>query len=114
MKDIYVANVGRSVRLRCPVSGTDGPKINRTLVAWFKGRSVIHNTDPRWIRFLLKDKKHLKIVNVHKEDAGTYTCKAMNGHGSTELNIVLRVKGTSFLCNLYSALLHPKYNQVYY
>ena len=91
---MYVAFLGNSVKLKCPVTGTDGPLHNKTLVAWFKGGKVIQNTNTNWSRFLIKKDKHLKIVNVKKDDAGTYECKAMNQYGRTNLTIELKVERT--------------------
>lgn len=91
-KTKYTAFLGDSVKLRCPVSGTDGPRDNRTLVVWFKNDRVIQNTHSDWSRFLKKNEKHLKIVNVQGQDAGNYTCKAANFFGKTQLVVELKVK----------------------
>lgn len=88
--------MGNSVKLKCPVSGTNGPEHNRTLVAWFKDGNVIQNTHGDRLRFLRVNEKHLKIVSVKEQDAGIYKCTAMNQYGMTELIIELKVKRT---CN---------------
>lgn len=93
MTEKYTVSLGQSVKLYCPVSGTDDPASNRTLVVWSYGGHFIVNTLRKWTRFKeKKNGKYLKIVRVKKEDAGLYTCRAYNEHGYIKMNITLTIK----------------------
>ncbi|KAL7863446.1 hypothetical protein SRHO_G00124300 [Serrasalmus rhombeus] len=84
VEERQTAQLGRTVRLPCPVEGDPPP-----LWHWMKdGRTV----SPGWSRFrVLRGTHSLKIKEVEAEDAGVYVCRAINGFGSVTLNFTLSV-----------------------
>lgn len=84
VEEKQTAQLGRNVRLQCPVKGNPSP-----LLLWIKdGRNV----NAGWSRYRVLP-HGLKIKNVEAKDAGVYVCQAANGFGSVSLNFTLTVMG---------------------
>ncbi|KAF4094133.1 hypothetical protein AMELA_G00009660, partial [Ameiurus melas] len=82
VEEKQIAQVGRNIRLPCPVEGNPPP-----LLLWTKdGRNV----NAGWSRYRVLP-HGLKIKNVEAKDAGVYLCQAANGFGSVSLNFTLAV-----------------------
>ncbi|XP_027019402.2 fibroblast growth factor receptor-like 1b [Tachysurus fulvidraco] len=82
VEEKQTAQLGRNVRLQCPVKGNPSP-----LLLWIKdGRNV----NAGWTRYRVLP-HGLKIKNVEAKDAGVYVCQAANGFGSVSLNFTLTV-----------------------
>ncbi|KAK3564691.1 hypothetical protein QTP86_024806 [Hemibagrus guttatus] len=82
VEEKQTAQLGRNVRLPCPVEGNPPP-----LLLWTKdGRNV----NAGWSRYRVLH-HGLKIKNVEAKDAGVYVCQAANGFGSVSLNFTLTV-----------------------
>ena len=92
VKKQYTVKEGKTVKLRCKVSGIMDSVANRTLTAWQKlpERFVITNNLER---FRMKLGRYLRITNVTLSDSGTYACIAKNSHGTISHNINLIVRG---------------------
>ncbi|KAF7706950.1 hypothetical protein HF521_018168 [Silurus meridionalis] len=82
VEEMQIAQLGRNIRLPCPVEGNPPP-----LLVWTKdGRHV----NAGWSRYRVLT-HGLKIKNVEAKDAGVYVCQAANGFGSVSLNFTLTV-----------------------
>lgn len=88
VEERQTANLGRTIRLPCPVEGDPAP-----LVLWVKDGRNVH---PGWSRYKVL-KQSLKIKEVELEDAGVYICRVTNGFGSLALNFTLIVIGKDCL-----------------
>ncbi|KAI1722962.1 immunoglobulin i-set domain-containing protein [Ditylenchus destructor] len=78
-------NVGRTVTLVCPVSGSPEPS-----VSWLKDG---HNFDPSLeekVR-LMSGGRQLQIANAQTADSGRFTCLATNQVGAADLDFFLTV-----------------------
>lgn len=86
-----VVGVGRTVSLRCEVTGNPPPA-----VFWNKETSQILMF-PRQDhgRFSVTDEGTLIIEPVRKEDAGDYVCQALSVAGSAYAKAKIEVKGQS-------------------
>uniref|UniRef100_A0A7N4V5R7 Contactin 6 n=1 Tax=Sarcophilus harrisii TaxID=9305 RepID=A0A7N4V5R7_SARHA len=83
MQKISVVQVGGDVVIECK------PKASpRAMISWAKGSEMIRQSK----RFFILEDGSLKIYNVTKLDAGTYTCIAMNQFGiaKTSGNLVIK------------------------
>jgi len=60
------------------------------MITWMRNGDTIR--DYEWDR-LKPRQKHLRIEHVAISDTGIYTCKGINGFGSTEVRIKLIVIG---------------------
>ena len=81
-----VGHIGDKIKLACPISGNPAP-----MFEWSKDGIPI---DFRWERHFVSDRLHgkfLKIKHLNEDDTGIYTCKGINGFGSSEVRINLLV-----------------------
>lgn len=112
---------GGEERLECHITGIPTP-----IVEWHYNGELINNTNQRISSGIESDSSsgqapedidtsfsstiihYLHIRNVQTEDAGRYTCKAVNRAGETRQNIQLYILGLfSDLDILKSVLVHP-------
>jgi len=76
--------LGVTLTMTCPVEA-DPPAIT----TWFKDGEDIHQG---WERFLVKSHHGiLRVLDVEREDAGVYQCRATNGFGTVEYQLILHV-----------------------
>ena len=86
-KKIVEVSTGTDVKFTCQIS-TDGQK-PKPRFYWLKNnQSVSTETQPRMI---ITPYKYLTIIRVRKEDAGFYTCVAVNGCGENPYTVQLVV-----------------------
>jgi len=81
----YSVAEGSSVRLDCVVDGDPKPQIT-----WSKNGERISATDPH---YLMNSSGSLEVLSADENDAGTYTCAAVNVAGLREKRISLLVHG---------------------
>ena len=91
IKSEYTIGEGRTVKLRCKVSGTNEPLVNRTLTAWKKLPNIV--ITKKFSRFKMRIGRYLKITKVKVADQGTYLCIAYNPYGKIRREIKLVVQG---------------------
>ncbi|KAL8175064.1 UNVERIFIED_CONTAM: Protein sidekick-1 [Gekko kuhli] len=77
---------GMTAVLRCEVSGAPKPAI-----AWKRGRQTLASGSVRIPRFILLESGGLQITPVFLQDAGNYTCCAVNSEGDLNASAVLTV-----------------------
>ena len=61
---------------------------------WFKNGNAVSSGSVRITND--EDLSILKVDSVNSGDAGNYTCKASNSHGSDTYNIAIHIKSTLF------------------
>lgn len=95
IKSEYTIGEGRTVKLRCKVSGTNEPLVNRTLTAWKKLPNIV--ITKKFSRFKMRIGRYLKITKVKVADQGTYLCIAYNPYGKIkrEIKLVVQASNTS-------------------
>ena len=69
---------------------------------WFKNGQSIKSNHKYQIDYS-KKYSTLNIEKMSREDAGNYTCKVKNAHGSDSLNVQLNVKGKFCFLRPYSS-----------
>ncbi|XP_053132295.1 protein sidekick-1 isoform X6 [Hemicordylus capensis] len=77
---------GMTAVLRCSVSGAPKPAI-----AWKKGSQVLASGSIQIPRFILLESGGLQITPVSLQDAGNYTCCAVNSEGALNASAALTV-----------------------
>ncbi|XP_015282694.1 PREDICTED: protein sidekick-1 [Gekko japonicus] len=77
---------GMTAVLRCEVSGAPKPAI-----AWKRGRQTLASGSVRIPRFILLESGGLQITPVFLQDAGNYTCCAVNSEGDLNASAALTV-----------------------
>ncbi|XP_032249983.1 protein sidekick-1 [Phoca vitulina] len=84
---------GMMAVLRCEVSGAPKPAIT-----WRRGKHILASGSVQIPRFMLLESGGLQIAPVFIQDAGNYTCYAVNTEGSLNASAVLTVwNGTSIV-----------------
>lgn len=78
---------GKTVLLPCLAEGDPAP-----IVEWFKDSVLVQ---PTWTRFR-QTHRGLRIKAVDPEDSGRYICRAVNGFGTAQLSLILRVTDDMF------------------
>ena len=90
--------LGRSVNLTCVVYGFPRPK-----VSWEKNGKKINHTGERYGIYWnktggeLKWHSKLEIMNLERNDNGSYSCLLENEAGTDQTSFSLVVLGTTFL-----------------
>ncbi|XP_054428409.1 protein sidekick-1 [Pteronotus mesoamericanus] len=77
---------GTTATLRCGVSGAPKPAIT-----WRRGSHTLASGSVRIPRFLLLESGGLRIAPVFAQDAGNYTCSAVNTEGALSASATLTV-----------------------
>ncbi|KAM8798404.1 protein sidekick-1 [Eudromia elegans] len=77
---------GMTAVLTCEVSGAPKPAI-----AWKKGNQILASGSVQIPRFILLESGGLQITPVFLEDAGNYTCYAVNAEGALDAFVMLTV-----------------------
>ncbi|KAM6157369.1 LOW QUALITY PROTEIN: protein sidekick-1 [Erethizon dorsatum] len=77
---------GMTAVLQCEVSGAPKPAIT-----WKRGNHILASGSVRIPRFMLLESGGLQITPVFIQDAGNYTCYALNTEGSLNATAVLTV-----------------------
>ncbi|XP_039216202.1 protein sidekick-1 isoform X2 [Crotalus tigris] len=83
---------GMSAMLRCEVSGAPKPAI-----AWKRGNQILASGSIQLPRFRLLGSGGLQINPVFLEDAGVYTCCAVNSEGALNASASLTVWNRTFI-----------------
>lgn len=86
-KSRQVVDVNTTKKLLCPVEA-DPPALNQ----WYKDGSDVNEI---WDKFKILSDGSLRISDITMEDAGRYTCKAVNGFGHMDVEYTLIVKDES-------------------
>lgn len=73
---------GKTIKLECPVFSQP-----QAFISWQKDGS---NINQGWMNYRVAG-NNLRIRNVTREDEGCFTCLAVNGFGSAEVRIQLKV-----------------------
>ncbi|XP_064466077.1 fibroblast growth factor receptor-like 1 isoform X3 [Ornithodoros turicata] len=85
---VIVIREGETAQLQCPVDHS----FERNYFDWYKDSEPL-NTD--YGRLSISDSTgSLRITEASVQDSGHYTCKAINGFGSVDVNVTLIVRGT--------------------
>lgn len=84
----------KTVLLNCPVDGVPTPSI-----LWLKDRVPLLDFPYRDLRVLNEDTT-LEVSNAQVDDAGNYTCRALNQAGTDEVVIELDVFGEWIIVNV--------------
>ena len=85
---------GHNIFITCPVRGVVRPSIS-----WKKGNKKIQS-GPR----ISIEGEQLLLVNVDKDDSGTYYCFAKTAHGTSNSRTHLEVIGKVFALNRYCCI----------
>ncbi|XP_077930382.1 protein sidekick-1 isoform X3 [Halichoerus grypus] len=85
---------GMMAVLRCEVSGAPKPAIT-----WRRGKHILASGSVRIPRFMLLESGGLQIAPVFIQDAGNYTCYAVNTEGSLNASAVLTVWNRTSIVN---------------
>ncbi|KAM6424584.1 protein sidekick-1 isoform 6-T6 [Liasis olivaceus] len=83
---------GMSAILRCDVSGAPKPAI-----AWKRGNQILASGSIQLPRFRLLESGGLHITPVFLQDAGVYTCCAVNSEGALNASAALTVWNRTFI-----------------
>ncbi|KAH0631997.1 hypothetical protein JD844_019978 [Phrynosoma platyrhinos] len=83
---------GMTAVLRCDVSGAPKPAI-----AWRRGNQILASGSVQIPRFLLLESGGLRITPVFLQDAGNYTCCAVNSEGILNASAALTVWNRTFI-----------------
>ncbi|XP_042293990.1 protein sidekick-1 isoform X4 [Sceloporus undulatus] len=83
---------GMTAVLRCDVSGAPKPAI-----AWRRGNQILASGSVQIPRFLLLESGGLRITPVFIQDAGNYTCCAVNSEGILNASAALTVWNRTFI-----------------
>ncbi|XP_061455411.1 protein sidekick-1 isoform X4 [Rhineura floridana] len=83
---------GMTAVLRCEVSGAPKPAI-----AWKRGNQMLASGSIQIPRFLLLESGGLQITPVFAQDAGNYTCCAVNSEGFLNASAALTVWNRTFI-----------------
>lgn len=84
-KSRQVVDVNTTKKLLCPVVA-DPAALNQ----WYKDGNDVNEI---WDKFKILNDGSLRISDISMEDAGRYTCKAVNGFGHIKVEYTLIVKG---------------------
>ncbi|XP_020658047.3 protein sidekick-1 isoform X2 [Pogona vitticeps] len=87
-----VVTEGMSAVLRCDVLGAPKPAI-----AWKKGDQILASGSVQIPRFFLLESGGLQITPVFLQDAGNYTCCAVNAEGTLNASAALTVWNRTFI-----------------
>ena len=80
----HIFQKGDDMKILCPIQGNPAP-----LIEWEKGGEKI---DYSWIRLRVV-KRWLKVKGALVGDTGQYTCKGVNGFGTTQVKVKIIVLG---------------------
>ncbi|KAJ7305928.1 hypothetical protein JRQ81_010294, partial [Phrynocephalus forsythii] len=83
---------GMTAILRCDVLGAPKPAIT-----WKKGNQILASGSVQIPRFLLLESGGLQITPVFLQDAGNYTCCAVNAEGALNASAALTVWNRTFI-----------------
>uniref|UniRef100_A0A8D0G947 Sidekick cell adhesion molecule 1 n=1 Tax=Sphenodon punctatus TaxID=8508 RepID=A0A8D0G947_SPHPU len=83
---------GMTAVLTCEVSGAPKPAI-----IWKKGNQILASGSVRISRFILLESGGLQITPVFLQDAGNYTCYAVNSEGALNALAMLTVWNRTFI-----------------
>ncbi|KAK2533703.1 hypothetical protein Q9233_004917 [Columba guinea] len=83
---------GMTAVLTCEVSGAPKPAIS-----WKKGNQILASGSVQIPRFILLESGGLQITPVFLQDAGNYTCCAVNSEGALNAFVMLTVWNRTFI-----------------
>ncbi|XP_074056656.1 protein sidekick-1 isoform X4 [Macrotis lagotis] len=83
---------GMTAVLTCEVSGAPKPAIT-----WRRGKQILASGSVQIPRFILLESGGLQITPVFLQDAGNYTCYAVNSEGSLNASAMLTVWNRTFI-----------------
>ncbi|XP_068027322.1 protein sidekick-1-like, partial [Melanerpes formicivorus] len=83
---------GMTAVLTCEVSGAPKPAIT-----WKKGNQILASGSVQMPRFILLESGGLQITPVFLQDAGNYTCCAVNSEGALNAFVMLTVWNRTFI-----------------
>uniref|UniRef100_A0A663F5Z6 Sidekick cell adhesion molecule 1 n=1 Tax=Aquila chrysaetos chrysaetos TaxID=223781 RepID=A0A663F5Z6_AQUCH len=83
---------GMTAVLTCEVSGAPKPAIS-----WKKGKQILASGSVQIPRFILLESGGLQITPVFLQDAGNYTCCAVNSEGALNAFVMLTVWNRTFI-----------------
>lgn len=83
---------GMTAMLTCEVSGAPKPAIS-----WKKGNQILASGSVQIPRFVLLESGGLQITPIFLQDAGNYTCHAVNSEGALNAFVMLTVWNRTFI-----------------